>query len=81
MVEVNLSPAVNFEGTSGIDINLLSWTVSLSEPSAEEVTVSYRLLAGTGGVAMFSQNNGDTDVYSNSLEGSVTFARARPRRR
>ncbi|WP_245731166.1 Calx-beta domain-containing protein [Rubrimonas cliftonensis] len=68
---VNVSPASNFEGDSTSDVNDLIWTISLSAASTEEVTVFYRLLAGTGSVG--SNSSGDPDAYG-ALERSVTFA-------
>ncbi|WP_422049410.1 Ig-like domain-containing protein [Shimia sp.] len=70
---INVSAASNFEATSGVDPNFLSWTVSLDGPSANEVTVDFRLLAGTGGVGSSGSSNGQTDAYG-TLEGTLTFA-------
>ncbi|MBO9406206.1 tandem-95 repeat protein [Shimia sp. R9_1] len=70
---INVSAASNFEATSGVDPNFLSWTVSLDGPSADEVTVDFRLLAGTGGVGSSGSSTGQTDAYG-SLENTLTFA-------
>ncbi|MBL3563837.1 cadherin domain-containing protein [Rhodovulum sulfidophilum] len=66
-------PTANFEGTSTSDPNFLSWTITLDTPATETIDVGYRLLAGTGGVATSSQDNGNSDVYGN-LESFVRFA-------
>ncbi|MCE8421393.1 hypothetical protein LZ190_22550, partial [Rhodovulum sulfidophilum] len=70
---INVSGSSNFEGTSTSDPNFLSWTITLDTPATETIDVGYRLLAGTGGVATSSQNNGNSDVYGN-LESFVRFA-------
>uniref|UniRef100_UPI000A420BF7 Calx-beta domain-containing protein n=1 Tax=Marinobacterium profundum TaxID=1714300 RepID=UPI000A420BF7 len=68
---VNVSGASNFEGTTSVDPNYLSWTVSLSEPATAAVTVEYRFLAGTASVGA---SGSGSDAYGSNSGTSVTFA-------
>jgi Ca2+-binding RTX toxin-like protein len=63
---VSVAGSATREGTSRSDPNYLSWTISLSEASEQEVTVGYRFLSGTA--------QAGSDAYSHFSGTSVTFA-------
>ncbi|WP_078120005.1 Calx-beta domain-containing protein [Thiosocius teredinicola] len=68
---VNVSGASNFESSNNNDPNYLSWTISLSEPATDAVTVEYRFLAGTASVGSSAAG---ADAYFYNSGTSVTFA-------
>ena len=65
-VQVSITGSSVTEGSTGSDPFYLQWTITLSEPAQEPVTVDYRFLSGTG-------QAGD-DAYFWNSGSSVTFA-------
>ena len=66
VVLVSVSGSTVSEGTTSSDPFYLQWTITLSEPSDEAVTVEYRFLSGTA--------QAGSDAYSFNSGTSVTFA-------
>ncbi|WP_299682839.1 Calx-beta domain-containing protein, partial [uncultured Roseobacter sp.] len=63
---VSVSGSTVSEGTTSQDPFYLQWTITLSEPSDQPVTVEYRFLSGTA--------QAGSDAYSFNSGTSVTFA-------
>ncbi len=74
--ETNL-PVVSVQGSSTMEgdsgnYNYLRWTVTLSEPAIDDVSVEYRFLSGTGTAGLYGSSDADGYPYSNS--GTLTFS-------
>ncbi len=63
---VSIAGSSSEEGTSSRDPNYLQWTISLSAPSEQQVTVEYRFLSGSA--------QAGSDAYEFNSGQSVAFA-------
>ncbi|MDP5307526.1 Calx-beta domain-containing protein [Paracoccus spongiarum] len=61
-------PVISVEGTAATEFEYMIYTIRLSEPALDAVTVDYNTLSGSG------ERNGAVVSGTNALSGQVTFA-------